>query len=387
MLTCHGHKVRLPHSDLAYVAFRLAVQGTLCDVELFRELEKEPDCPAGYLAEVPFLEHVPLQVQVDLLAETWNRHQQTELIEASLLDAAIVYAACQTAARIIEDMPEVAAAYFRDGPRQLKTRILRRATHRLENLFDAFWDEHEFWVIEKFQDLPPDRSAAMKSLMRISDESMFDALGRWHLTPNLGENLQGLLTDDEIAEAVPLLTAASSATDDADAKLLTGIDDRYHGLCVGPCDPETAAAEAGTCHLVCEIGVIDANDFECSYQEWVEHFRAAAHRAAFEREQSGQEVRWTGELMKQVHLATTGCLDDGTRIERQQGGWVVVDCNGCYLMDPEDAAWVADVDDEDLPALVFENPEEAYVAYLRSCAVGDARERRREEALKRLGRV
>ena len=67
-------------------------------------------------------------------------------------------------------------------------------------------------------------------------------------------------------------------------------------------------------------------------------------------------------------------------------GWLSI-ATASYLMDPEDAAWVADADDEDLPALVFESPEEAYVAYLRSCAVGDARERRREEALKRLGRV
>ena len=202
MLTCYGHEIRLPNNDLAYLAFRLAAQETLSDIELYRDLEEEPDYPAGYLSEVPFLEQVPLKVQVDLLAETWNRHQQTELIEASLLDAAIIYAACQTTARIIEDMPEVAAAYFRDGPRQLKTRILHRATHRLENLFDAFWDDDDF-----------------------------------------------------------------------------------------------------------------------------------------------------------------------------------------LLLDPEDAAWVVDADDEDLPALVFGNPEEAYVAYLRSCAVGDARERRREEALKRLGRV
>jgi hypothetical protein len=384
MLTCYGH------NDLAYLAFRLAVQETLSDIELFRDLEEEPDYPTGYLSEVPFLEHVPLHVQVDLLAETWNRHQQTELIEASLLDAAIVYAACQTAAWIIEDMPEVAAAYFRDGPRQLKTRILRRATHRLENMFDAFWDDDDFLLIDEWTDLPPDQVAAIKAVMRIPDEeiqSMYDALARWHVSPDVAANLQGLLTDAEIAEAMPLLTATSSTTNDSNTKLLSGIDDSYHGLCVGPCDPETAAAEASKCRLVCEIGVTDAEDFECSYQEWVDHFRDAAHSAAVEREQSGQEVRWTGELMKQVHVATTAGLDDGTRIERQQNGWVVVDRYGSYLMDPEDAAWVADADDEDLPALVFENPEEAYVAYLRSCAVGDAREGRREEALKRLGRV
>ena len=387
MLTCYGHEIRLPHSDLAYLAFRLAMQETLSDSELFRDLEEDPDYPAGYLSEVPFLEQVPLQVQVDLLAETWHRHRQTELIEASLLDAAVVYAACQTAARIIEDMPEVAAAYLRDGPRQLKTRIFRRATHRLENMFDAFWDDDDFLLIDELQDLPPERSAEIRGRMQISDEDiqpLYDALARWHVAPNVAAHLQGLLTEAEIAEAVPLLTAPGSTADEDDTQLLTGLDDGYHGLYVGPCDAKTAAAEASKCRLVCEIGVTDAEDFECSYQEWVEHLRDAARRAAIERDQSGQEVRWTGEMMKQVQLATTAGLDDGTRIERQPGGWVVVDRYGFYLMDPEDAAWVADVDDEDLPVLVFDSVEGAYVAYLRSCAVGDAREQRRGEALKRL---
>ena len=110
MLTCYGDTMRLPQNDLAYVAFRLALQETLTDIELYRDLEEEPDVPTGYLSEVPFLEQVPLPVQVDLLAETWARHRQPDLIEASLLDAAIVYAACKTAGRIINDMPEVVVA-------------------------------------------------------------------------------------------------------------------------------------------------------------------------------------------------------------------------------------------------------------------------------------
>ena len=70
----------------------------------------------------------------------------------------------------------------------------------------------------------------------------------------------------------------------------------------------------------------DAEDFECSYQEWVEHFRDAAHRAAAEREQSVQEVKWTGEMMKQVGVALTCGLEDGTRIEdgRTAGWWWIV---------------------------------------------------------------
>jgi len=76
-----------------YLAFRLAVEDTLSDIELQQDLDDDQDFPLGFLTEVPILEQVPLHVQVDLLAETWNRHRQNQLIEASLLDAAVVFAA------------------------------------------------------------------------------------------------------------------------------------------------------------------------------------------------------------------------------------------------------------------------------------------------------
>jgi hypothetical protein len=70
MLTCYGHRVRLSRSDLAYLAFRIACQETLSDIELCLDLEEEPDPPVGYLVEVPFLEQVPPPVQIDFLADT-----------------------------------------------------------------------------------------------------------------------------------------------------------------------------------------------------------------------------------------------------------------------------------------------------------------------------
>ena len=58
-----------------------------------------------------------------------------------------------------------------------------------------------------------------------------------------------------------------------------------------------------------------------------------------------------------------------------------------YLLeDPNSAVWVPE-DDAELPAMVFSTAEEAYAAYRRSCAVGEARKWRREEALKRLGKT
>ena len=43
MLTCYGHRIRLPQNDLAYMAFRLALQETLSDIQLHLDLDEEPD--------------------------------------------------------------------------------------------------------------------------------------------------------------------------------------------------------------------------------------------------------------------------------------------------------------------------------------------------------
>ena len=45
-------------------------------------------------------------------------------------------------------------------------------------------------------------------MMRLSDEEiepMYAALERWRVSPDVSGNLAGLLTDAEIAEALPLL--------------------------------------------------------------------------------------------------------------------------------------------------------------------------------------
>jgi hypothetical protein len=68
MLTCYGNKVRLPQNDLVYAAFRLALQETLSDIELQRDLGEEPDSPVGYLSEVPFL--LPLLGMSGVRSET-----------------------------------------------------------------------------------------------------------------------------------------------------------------------------------------------------------------------------------------------------------------------------------------------------------------------------
>jgi hypothetical protein len=396
MLTCYGDTVRLPQNGLAYLAFRLALQETLTDIELYRDLEEEPDVPTGYLSEVPFLEQVPLPVQVDLLAETWAKHRKPDLIEASLLDAAIVYAACQTSGRIINDMPEVVVAWLQGGPRKVSPKIIKRAPHHLEDLFEDFWDDQDFLLIEEFQDLPPDHARQLKEILRLPDEMiepMYAALERWNVSPLVAGNLVGLLTDAEIMEVLPLLRADMRiirgnvpvvGPGDPD-NLLTGLDDHFHSLLVGPCEVAAAEAEAD-CPLLDVIGIGDEAGFDCTYAEWVEYFRDEVYQAAQQPAPPMQPLE-DADLSERIEEARTAGLEDGTRIEARGDGWVVVDSLHSYLVDPEDAAWVVGDDDEDMPPTVFPSVAAAYRAWERSQEVGAARKRRREEALKRLGRL
>ena len=81
MLTCYGDTVRLPQNELAYVAFRLALQENLTDIELYRDLEEEPDnVPIRILERGVFPGASAAAGAVDLLAETWARHRKPDLI-------------------------------------------------------------------------------------------------------------------------------------------------------------------------------------------------------------------------------------------------------------------------------------------------------------------
>ena len=67
-------------------------------------------------------------------------------------------------------------------------------------------------------------------------------------------------------------------------------------------------------------------------------------------------------------------------------GWVLFDGADAYLCDVEEAGWVCDDDDEEMPPLYFENLEEVYRAFFRSEKAAELRLRRREAAFRELGR-
>jgi hypothetical protein len=199
MLTCYGHDVRLPQSDLAYVGFRLAALDTLCQLDACQGPGDEDI--DGYLAEVPVLEQVAPAVQVGLLAGAWRRHRSPELHEASLLDAAVVYAAFRTAGRVVSDEFELAAAWLKAGPRRVRCRLTGSTPGRLHELFFEFWDDADFLSLSGLQDLAPEHARRVRELMRWPEETireMEDVLARWRASPTVLTDLEGLLTAGEI---------------------------------------------------------------------------------------------------------------------------------------------------------------------------------------------
>lgn len=201
MLTCYGGQVRLPQNDLAYVGFRLAALDTLCQIDICQGLDDEEDVPFGYLVEVPFLAQVAPVVQVDLLADVWRRHRDVRLHEASLLDAAVVYAAFRTAGHVISDERKLARLWLKAGPQQVRCKITGRAHQRLRDLFFEFWDDVDFLSIDELQDLTPEHAKVVRELMRLHDgtfEQMEEVLMRCRASASILANLEGLLTGAEI---------------------------------------------------------------------------------------------------------------------------------------------------------------------------------------------
>src|SRR5262249_30101031 len=126
MLGSYNEGGPLPNDDVVYAAFRLAAAETVYGIMQPRVDASDTfgdDEPAGFLTEVPFLEGVPLEVQVDLLAEVWAKHRARRRYEGTILDAAVFYSACYTAARLVCEEPALARAYLKDGPRVTKLRM------------------------------------------------------------------------------------------------------------------------------------------------------------------------------------------------------------------------------------------------------------------------
>ncbi|MDZ4689142.1 MAG: hypothetical protein SH850_29045 [Planctomycetaceae bacterium] len=196
----------LPQSLLSYVAFRVALRETAD--RLCRDLLDESEPRPGYLAEVPFLKEVAFAVQLDLLAETWDRHVSRTTHVAGLLDESVLYAACEFAAGMAERQPERVTWCLRGGPLDLTVPVDDALATELRGLYLKLSNEGDFLLIGQLLDLPPNESREWKDKLGIDlarVEPLFDALSRWHASAGLVGNLHGLVSVSETHQLSKLL--------------------------------------------------------------------------------------------------------------------------------------------------------------------------------------
>jgi hypothetical protein len=153
---------------------------------------------------VPLLEQIPVGVQLDLLGETWAKHRAPEPVPATLLDGAILFAACETAADLAED-EESCRVLLRRGPWRVK--VTARTPDQLRHLFDEFWGDTDWTWLEDHQDADPEQLRAVLRLVNVDEEvrALYDALGRGRVSSALAGNLEGLLTPAEVADCLEVL--------------------------------------------------------------------------------------------------------------------------------------------------------------------------------------
>ncbi|ADG67593.1 hypothetical protein Plim_1763 [Planctopirus limnophila DSM 3776] len=218
-----GEKL-LPSSCLSYLAFRLAWRQTVealiyqqqpledryqtLSGEDFLAFEKKKPTTSGFLCEVPFLSEVAPQVQLDLLSNFWSRHISLASYRASLLDEAILYAACESAASLLEHDPHAVPLHLKGGPLDVTFPVDESLSAEIRKLYLDLPSEGDYLLIGQFLDVPPEECRKLKKkfgLRSIETEELFDLLGRWTIQPAMNDRLAGLLSPHEISRLRKIL--------------------------------------------------------------------------------------------------------------------------------------------------------------------------------------
>lgn len=197
----------LPDVDVAYIALRLSFFETLERMTLAEQLGVVGEGAYGYLAEVPFLRNVAPQVQLDLLLDCWNKLRSHQDHTATLVDEAVLYAACESAARIVEADEGFLHQFLESGPRQLLTAWEGRLADELRFLHLNLPNDGDFLLISQFQDVDPTEGTRLKLAFGLDPDAsdvLFDALGRWHVSADFLVNSVGLLepAESELASRI-----------------------------------------------------------------------------------------------------------------------------------------------------------------------------------------
>ncbi len=195
----------VPQTDVAYIAFRVAFFETLERIALADQVGLTGDRCFGFLTEVPFLRPVPPQVQLDYLLETWSRHNDRDRHQATLADESVIYAVCETAARIVSLDPQTARRYVRNGLRHVPHDFDPKLADTLQAFHLNLPNEGDFLLISQFQDMDPEEATPLKQKFGMSlpaSDVMFEMLSRWHISREFAKNSAGLLSANELARVL-----------------------------------------------------------------------------------------------------------------------------------------------------------------------------------------
>lgn len=198
----------LPQTSLSYIAFRVAFRETFDRLSLNVWYPSDNTAPYGFLSQVPFLQEVAPAVQLDLLSSTWHKHLSPDVFQSNLVDESVIYAACETAASLVENEPETVAQLLKGGPLDLSIDVNSYLARDLRALYLELPNDGDFLIVSQFLDMPPDEGIDQKLQMGIDPHRMipmFDVLGRWHVSSGITSQLKGLLSDAEASRVAGIL--------------------------------------------------------------------------------------------------------------------------------------------------------------------------------------
>ena len=193
-------QTNLPRTPVTYLAIRLALFETAERMAMAEQSGQLDDRPLGFLTEVPYLRRVAPQVQIDLLLDVWARHVQSQTVKGELIDEAVLYAACETAARLIEVDPDTAARLIEGGPIVHSPPLSESLAERLRRLHLELDNDGDFLLVSQFEDVSPDDAAPLKDKFGLTGQrtdALFDAVSRWRMKADWPQRAAGLLTQQE----------------------------------------------------------------------------------------------------------------------------------------------------------------------------------------------
>lgn len=198
----HQQKQTSVSSDAIYLAFRAAFVTTL-DF-LFNEFQDSTTSRSGltkgFLERLPLMAGCAPQVQLECLLQAWGKLQLGASDEFTEIDQCVCYCAAAELAELgaLEDSRRIEQAVA--GPRMTERVDSLWLASKLRTMQITWPFEQDCAVtLRDGNFLDADLDAAPNVVLQFSTSSqMLNLSGRWHVSPTLLSNAEGLAKHDEL---------------------------------------------------------------------------------------------------------------------------------------------------------------------------------------------